>query len=48
MAQTDTPKLDQEDRFPEMAISLLDGSTLNLPGGLDAAFTVLLIYRGKW
>ncbi|HRJ40616.1 MAG: hypothetical protein KJZ86_11365 [Caldilineaceae bacterium] len=48
MAQTDARKLDQGDRFPPMTISLLDGSVLALPDGLNADFTVFLGYRGKW
>jgi len=48
MAQTDTPKLDAGDRFPQMTISLLDGSQLTLPDDLSAEFTIFLGYRGKW
>jgi len=48
MAQTETPKLDQEDSFPPMTIALLDGSRLALPEDLDADFTIFLGYRGKW
>ena len=48
MAQTKTPKLDVGDPFPAMSISLIDGSTLELPGGLNEDFTILLGYRGKW
>jgi len=48
MAQTDTPKLDLGDHFPQMAISLLSGDSLTLPDDLSADSTVLLIYRGKW
>ena len=48
MAQTQSTKLDGGDQFPAMSIALADGSTLNLPADLSAAYTILLIYRGKW
>ena len=52
MTQTKTPKLDVGDPFPAMSISLINagasGSTLELPAGLSADFTILLGYRGKW
>ncbi|MFT5195927.1 MAG: hypothetical protein ACI9EW_002412 [Cellvibrionaceae bacterium] len=48
MAQTDARKLDVGEMFPEMTIDLVDGSTMSLPSGLSADYTVLLGYRGKW
>ncbi|MEM7129289.1 MAG: hypothetical protein AAF702_23355 [Chloroflexota bacterium] len=48
MAQTATPKLDQGDQFPNMSISMVDGTTLNLPTDLSAELTIFLGYRGKW
>jgi hypothetical protein len=34
--------------FPGMAISLVDGGTMQLPTGLNAKYTVVLFYRGHW
>ena len=34
--------------FPDLTLSLTDGSTLDLPGGLDAKYKVILFYRGHW
>jgi len=48
MAQTNAQKLDAGDLFPEMSLDLVDGTTLMLPSGLSADYTVLLGYRGKW
>ena len=48
MAQTDTRKLDAGDQFPAMSLDLVDGSTISIPGGLSADYTVLLGFRGKW
>jgi len=48
MAQTTTPKLDSGDAFPTMPITLTDGRTLRLPADLEADYTILLGYRGKW
>ena len=47
MAQTDAPKLDVGDPFPEMDLDLIDGSTLSLPSGLSADYTILLGLPGK-
>jgi len=48
MAQTNTPKLDAGERFPMLAVNLVDGRLLKLPDDLSADFTVVLGYRGKW
>lgn len=34
--------------FPQISLSLVDGSTLNLPDGIDAKYRVILFYRGHW
>jgi hypothetical protein len=41
-------KLDSGDPFPELTLKLVDGGTLELPGGLDARYKVILLYRGHW
>lgn len=41
-------KLGIGDSFPNMSINLVDGGTLDLPGGLDAKYRVILFYRGHW
>jgi len=48
MAQIQTQKLDAGDIFPAMSISMLDGTTMNLPADLSAPQTIFLGYRGKW
>ena len=34
--------------FPQMTIDLVDGGKLDLPGGIDSAYKVILFYRGHW
>jgi hypothetical protein len=34
--------------FPDLRLQLVDGTTLELPGGLDARYKVILFYRGHW
>jgi peroxiredoxin len=34
--------------MPDVTINLVDGSTLDLPSGLDARYKVILFYRGHW
>lgn len=41
-------KLGIGDTFPRMTLNLVDGSTLELPGGIDAKYRILLFYRGHW
>ena len=41
-------KLNTGDMFPGMTISLVDGTTLDLPGGIEAKYKVILFYRGHW
>ena len=36
------------DRFPDLSLSLLDGSTLDLPHALSGGYGVVLVYRGSW
>jgi hypothetical protein len=42
------PKLNTGDSFPKLSLVLVDGGTLELPGGLDAKYKVVLFYRGHW
>lgn len=35
-------------RFPDVKISVVGGSTLTLPDDLDGSYGVVLIYRGSW
>ena len=32
--------------FPHIRLQMLDGSTLDLPAGIDSTFTLLIVYRG--
>ena len=48
MAQTDNPKLDARDRFPQMTLRLVDGSALTLPDDLHGSWWIFLVYRGHW
>lgn len=41
-------KLGIGDIFPKMTINLVDGTTINLPDGLDAKYRIILFYRGHW
>jgi len=41
-------KLNTGEMFPSMTINLVDGSTLDLPGGIESKYKVLLFYRGHW
>jgi hypothetical protein len=41
-------KLNAGDAFPAMTLDLVDGGKLELPGGLDARYQVILFYRGHW
>ena len=41
-------KLGIGDSFPDMTINLVGGGTLDLPGGLDTKYKVILFYRGHW
>jgi len=34
--------------FPTLTLDLVGGGTLELPGGLDAKYRVILFYRGHW
>lgn len=34
--------------FPSLTLNLVDGGTLEVPGGLDAKYRVILFYRGHW
>ena len=41
-------KLNAGDVFPKLTLKLTDGSSLELPGGIDAKYKVILFYRGHW
>ena len=41
-------KLNTGDVFPKLTLKLVDGSTLELPDGIDAKYKVILFYRGHW
>ena len=41
-------KLGIGDAFPNLTINLVEGGTLDLPGGLDSSYRVILFYRGHW
>ena len=41
-------KLGTGDVFPALTLDLVDGGKLELPGGLDARYKVILFYRGHW
>ncbi len=41
-------KLNTGDPFPGMTLDLAGGGRLELPGGLDARYKVILFYRGHW
>lgn len=41
-------KLNIGDAFPRITLHLVDGGTLELPGGIDARYRVILFYRGHW
>jgi len=34
--------------FPQLTLKLVDGDKLDLPGGLDGSYKVILFYRGHW
>ena len=36
------------DSFPHITLDVVAGETLDLPGGLDSKFKVILFYRGHW
>ncbi|MGD2125065.1 MAG: hypothetical protein PVG99_03240 [Desulfobacteraceae bacterium] len=48
MARAEAKLLDSNDRFPEMALQLIDRATLRLPDGFGKGYGVLLLYRGYW
>ena len=41
-------KLNTGDAFPAMTIPLVSGGALQLPGGMDTKYRVVLFYRGHW
>lgn len=41
-------KLGIGSQFPSLTINLVSGGTMDLPGGLDTDWKVILFYRGHW
>jgi hypothetical protein len=41
-------KLNTGDAFPSLSIDVVDGGALDIPGGIDAKYRVVLFYRGHW
>lgn len=41
-------KLQPGDVFPDITLTSVDGSEINLPADLTSPFTVVLFYRGHW
>ncbi len=41
-------KLNTGDIFPELSLDLVGGGSLELPGGLEGNYRVILFYRGHW
>ena len=41
-------KLNTGDMFPQLSLDLVDGSKLDLPGGMGGRYNVILFYRGHW
>ena len=41
-------KLNTGDRFPNLSLHLVDGSTVALPEGVGGRYNVILFYRGHW
>ena len=41
-------KLVQGDRFPNIELDLIDGSTITLPDQISGRYLALLFYRGEW
>ena len=41
-------KLGVGDAFPSITLDLVNGGTIDLPGGLASKYGVILFYRGHW
>lgn len=41
-------KLNTGDLFPRLALNTADGSSVELPEGVDARYKIILFYRGHW
>ncbi len=41
-------KLGIGDAFPDIRLDLVGGQSLDLPGGLETKYKVILFYRGHW
>jgi hypothetical protein len=48
MAQSLSKKLDAGEMFPGLALNLLDGGSIKLPGGTQGKWSIVLLYRGDW
>ena len=45
MARSNNTFLDIGDRFPDVFLQVIDGSTMTIPRDLNDGFAVLLFYR---
>lgn len=43
-----SPRLNNGDVFPDLAIDLVGGGTLAIPRDLAGSYAVVLLYRGSW
>ena len=43
-----TEMLQQGDRFPSVALKLVDGGSLQLPADITGRYAAVLFYRGHW
>ena len=41
-------KLQQGDRFPALALQLVQGGTIRLPDEIPTRYAAVLFYRGHW
>ena len=41
-------KLNGEDTFPEIRLSLVGGGERVLPSGIETDYAIVLFYRGHW
>jgi peroxiredoxin len=48
MARGSTAPLDAGDAFPRLTFRLVDGSEVEIPGGLEQPWNVVLFNRGHW
>lgn len=48
MAQTEAKKLDAGEPFPNIHLSLINGTSLDFPREAHDRWSVFLTYRGHW